>query len=145
MKISFITLGCPKWDLDTICQKGREYGFDGVDFRGYRDELDITKLALFTTQGAETKRRLDDAGLAVSGISSSIKVCEPERKTENIEEAKRTIELAKKLGCEHVRRCAGFWWREVGRIEPRRTGENRPRMCTSASRFGRGERPPLAV
>jgi len=103
MKISFMTLGCPNWNLDMICQKGREYGFDGVDFRGYLGELDITKLALFTTQGAETKQRLTDAGLAVSGISSSIKVCEPERRMENIEEAKRTIELAKRLDSQNVR------------------------------------------
>lgn len=103
MKIAFTTLGCPNWDLDTICQKGREYGFDGVDFRGYLDEIDITKLPLFTTRGAETKQRLTDAGLAVSGISSSITVCDPERKVENIEEAKRTIELAKKLDFDNVR------------------------------------------
>jgi len=103
MKISFTTLGCPNWDLETICQKGRAYGYDGVDFRGYQDEIDITKLALFTTQGAETKQRLSDAGLAISGVSSSITVCEPERNPENIEEAKRTIELANKLGFENVR------------------------------------------
>ncbi len=103
MKTSFTTLGCPNWDLDTICKKGREYGFDGVDFRGYMNELDITKLALFTTQGSETKQRLTDAELEVSGISSSLKVCEAERKSENIEEAKRTIELAKTLGCANVR------------------------------------------
>jgi sugar phosphate isomerase/epimerase len=103
MKISFITLGCPNWDLDTICQKGREYGFDGVDFRGYLDEIDITRLPLFTTHIAETRQRLADAGLEVSGISSSLKVCEAERKMENIEEAKRTIELANKLGFENVR------------------------------------------
>ena len=103
MKISFTTLGCPNWDLDMICQKGYEYGFDGVDFRGYLNEIDITKVPLFTTQGSETKQRLTDAGLAVSGISSSLKVCEAERKMENIEEAKRTIELANTLGCENVR------------------------------------------
>ena len=103
MKISFTTLGCPNWDLDTICQKGREYGFDGVDFRGYLDSLDITKLPLFTSQAGEVKQRLVDAGLSVSGISSSITVCEPERQRENIDEAKRTIDLANKLGAEHVR------------------------------------------
>src|SRR4051812_41290132 len=100
MKIAFTTLGCPNWDLDTICQKGHAYGFDGVDFRGYLDEIDITKLALFTTQGAETKQRLADAGLTVSGVSSGIKVCEAELKKANIEEAKRTIELASKLEFE---------------------------------------------
>ena len=99
MKIAFTTLGCPNWDLDTICKKGREYGFDGVDFRGYLNEIDITQLALFTTQSAETKRRLADAGLTVSGISSSLKVCEAERKMENIEEAKdHLIDLIDEIG-----------------------------------------------
>ena len=59
MKISFMTLGCPNWDLDTICRRGREYGFDGVDFRGYLDEIDITKLPLFTTQAAETRKTVE--------------------------------------------------------------------------------------
>lgn len=103
MRTSFTTLGCPNWDLDTICQKGSEYGFDGVDFRGYLNELDITKLALFTRHGAETRRQLDDAGLAVSGVSSSITVCDAARKAEDIEEAKRTIALAHILGFQNVR------------------------------------------
>ena len=49
MKLSFLTLGCPTWDLVTICTRGHEYGFDGVDFRGYLDSLDITTLPLLTT------------------------------------------------------------------------------------------------
>ena len=76
MKISFMTLGCPEWDLETICQKGREYGFDGVDFRGLLAEIDVTQLPAFTTGVDETKRKLADAGLEVSGISSSIRVCD---------------------------------------------------------------------
>ena len=53
MKINFMTLGCPSWDLDTICTYGQEYGSDGVDFRSYLDELDITTLPEFTTKPAE--------------------------------------------------------------------------------------------
>ncbi len=75
MKISFMTLGCPNWDLNTICARGKEYGFHGVDFRGYLDALDITLLPEFTTQAASTLRRLNEAGLEVSAISSSIQVC----------------------------------------------------------------------
>ncbi len=103
MKIAFTTLGCPNWNLDTICQRGREYGFDGVDFRGYLDEIDITKLPLFTTQSAETRKRLNDAGLEVSAISSSIKLCHAENRGANLDEARRTIEVAQALGCENVR------------------------------------------
>ena len=62
MKISFMTLGCPTWDLETICRNGQAYGFDGVDFRGYLDNIDITTLPMFTSGAAETKRKLADAG-----------------------------------------------------------------------------------
>ena len=97
MKIAFMTLGCPNWDLDTICKRGREYGFDGVDFRGYLDTLDITLRPEFTTGVTATRRMLDEAGLQVSAISSSINVCVPEKMDANLEEARRTIAVAHAL------------------------------------------------
>jgi hypothetical protein len=36
MKLSFTTLGCPSWDLDTLCDRGSAFGYDGVDFRDWR-------------------------------------------------------------------------------------------------------------
>ncbi len=103
MKLSFMTLGCPAWDLDTICARGREYGFDGVDLRGYLDTLDITTLPMFTTQAAATRRQFNDAGLEVSAISSSINVCALEKRQAGLDEAKRTIEAAGGLGASIVR------------------------------------------
>jgi sugar phosphate isomerase/epimerase len=103
MKIAFMTLGCPRWDLDTICRNGREYGFDGVDFRGYLDSIDITTLPLFTSGAAETRRKLNSAGLEVSAVSSSITVCNADLRARNIEEARRTIPVAKALGAGRVR------------------------------------------
>ena len=106
-KISFMTLGCPTWDLATICDRGQAYGFNGVDFRGYLDEIDITVLPEFTTRSAETSRRLQDAGLAVSGISSSIWVCVPEKLEKNLEEARRTIAVAKAFEAVNIRLFGG--------------------------------------
>jgi len=103
MKLSFMTLGCPAWDLDTICARGREYGFDGVDFRGYLDTVDVTTLPMFSTHAAQTRRQLNDAGLEVSCISSSIRVCAPDAHQENLDEAKRTIVTAHGLGAGIVR------------------------------------------
>lgn len=102
-KISFMTLGCPHWDMDTICMRGQEYGFDGVDFRWYRDQIDITLLPEFTVRSAETYRKLQDAGLAVSGISSSIQVCVPEDLEKNLEEARRTIVVERAFETVHIR------------------------------------------
>lgn len=103
MKISFMTLGCPAWDLDTICARGQEYGFEGVDFRGYLDEIDITRLPEFTTQVGHTHRKLADAGLAVSGISTSLRMCVPEELQRNLEGARRTIEVARALEATNIR------------------------------------------
>ena len=103
MKIAFMTLGCPNWNLDTICARGREYGFDGVDFRGYLDEIDITKLSMFNTGAVETLKRLNDAGLEVSAISSSIQLCQADKREANLDEARRTIAVANRFGCQNVR------------------------------------------
>jgi sugar phosphate isomerase/epimerase len=103
MKIAFTTLGCPTWDLDTICRKAREYGFDGVDFRGLQGQIDVTLSPEFTRDLALTKRKLADARIVVSGISSSIKLCEASRLRENIEEARRTIPMARELGVAAIR------------------------------------------
>ena len=103
MKISFTTLGCPDWDLDTICRRGREYGYEGVDFRGLQETMDITQLPAFTSGVAQTRRQLADAGMEVSGISSSIRVCVPEKLEENVEEARRSIPVANALGCGAIR------------------------------------------
>jgi sugar phosphate isomerase/epimerase len=103
MKISFMTLGCPDWDIDTICARGQEYGYDGVDLRGYLDQIDITLLPEFTTQAPETRRKLEDAGLVVSAISTSIRVCDRENLERNLEEARRTIRVAKTFSTTNVR------------------------------------------
>jgi sugar phosphate isomerase/epimerase len=115
MKISFTTLGCPDWDLDTIISKASEYGFDGVDLRGIQETLDVTLLPAFASGAADARRRFSDAGLEVSGIASSIRICAPEMFAKNVEEARRTIAVAQALGCENVRIFGGGNPQEIGR------------------------------
>ena len=103
MKPSFTTLGSPGWSLDEVCQNGSAAGFEGVDFRGLQDNIDITTIPEFTAQLGETKRKLGDAGLAVCGISTSIGVCEPDNLETHLEEAKRTIPVARELNVPCLR------------------------------------------
>lgn len=103
MKLAFTTLGCPQWDIDTICANGPKFGYDGVDFRGLQDEIDITVTPEFTTRLSETKSKLQDAGLEVPNISTSISVCVPEKTDQFLEEAKRTIPIANALGTKSLR------------------------------------------
>jgi sugar phosphate isomerase/epimerase len=115
MKLSFMTLGCPTWTLDDICRKGKAMGFEGVDFRGLGDTLDVTTLPAFTSGVAATKRTLSDAGLVTSALSSSINVCDAEKRKANVEEAKRTIPVCRGLGCHNVRIFGGGKVDEIGR------------------------------
>ena len=103
MKLCLTTLGCPGWDLDTICKRGPEYGYEGVDFRGLQDALDVTVIPEFTSDLATTKRKLADAGLTVTCISSSLRVCDETKMEANLEEARRTIPIAAELGVPHIR------------------------------------------
>lgn len=107
MKLSVMTLGCPTWDLDTILANAGKYGYDGIDFRGLQSEIDITKLPAFTTGIAGTKRKIADAGLEVSGISSSLNVCDPAKRQANLDEAHRTIPVAMALGAKNIRLFGG--------------------------------------
>ena len=103
MKLSFMTLGCPNWTLEQVIAKAVEYGFDAVDFRGLGDTIDVTTLPAFTTGVAATRKQFNDAGIAVSGISSSISLCDPSKRQTNLDEAKRTIDVAQALSAPNVR------------------------------------------
>jgi sugar phosphate isomerase/epimerase len=122
MKISFMTLGCPDWDIDTICARGQEYGYDGVDLRGYLDQIDITRLPEFTTQASLTRRKLEDAGLQVSGISTSIRICDPGEFERNLEEARRTIPVSRAFGTMCLRVFGGGNLSEYPRQELAKLG-----------------------
>jgi sugar phosphate isomerase/epimerase len=115
MQIGFSTLGCPDWTLDEIICRAVDYGYDGVDFRGLLDTLDVTRLPEFTSGIAQTARMFSDAGLVVSGISSSIGLCDAEKRQENIDEATRTIGVARRLGCRNIRVFGRGRPREIGR------------------------------
>jgi hypothetical protein len=69
----------------------------------YRDALDVTRHPSFTDRAGETRDALKDAGLAVSGISSSISVCEPDLLDDHVAEARRTIAVADVFDAEYVR------------------------------------------
>ena len=77
MKFSFTTLGCPDWDLDTIISRACELKYNGIDFRGYKDENDIWKHPEFSCDAEDTYARISGKGLEVPCLSSSIRLLCP--------------------------------------------------------------------
>ena len=104
MKLAFTTLGCPDWDLEQIISRSREYGFDGIDFRGYLAALDVTGTPEFSSRAAETARRIADAGLEVPCFSTSISVNGDEQKRrDNLTEIQRYAKLCPVFGTPFLR------------------------------------------
>lgn len=104
MKLSFTTLGCPDWDLNTILTRAVEYGYDAVDFRGIQGELNIYTLPEFSAQAPRTAKRFADVGLAVSCFSSSARLVATGAQQEaHIEEVKQYADLCAVFGTNYIR------------------------------------------
>ncbi|GGE49290.1 hypothetical protein GCM10011391_30140 [Pullulanibacillus camelliae] len=105
MKFAFTTLGCPTWDMDMIINKAVEYGYQGVDFRGYLETLDIYKTEAFTTHLEQTKKHFAEAGLEIPCFSSSIRLfsTSKEEREDFAEELEQYGQLCQHFNTPYVR------------------------------------------
>ncbi len=112
MKLAFSTLGCPKWTFDRILSAAVTHGYDGIEFRGLLDKVDLPETPEFSPAGvAETRRRLDDAGVGPACLSSSVSIvqamgAEVDRKAA-IAHTERYLDLAKEVGAPCIRLFCG--------------------------------------
>ena len=107
MKLSFSTLGCHEYTLDQIIDCGKKYGFNGVELRHVEKNVNLWELPDFSSGAslAASKRKLDDAGLAVCvvGASGSFAKAGLEHRREQTDLFKRWAEVAQGLGCPYIR------------------------------------------
>lgn len=112
MKLAFSTLSCPEWSFAQILDAAKQYGYEGIEFRGIMDEVDLVNVPEFSpARIAETRQRLADAGVRAACMSSSVSVvamtaAEVDRHTA-VTHARRYIELAKAVGAPLVRLFCG--------------------------------------
>lgn len=105
--LSFSTLGCPEWPFDQILKFAVDNNYDGLELRGILKELDLNKCPEFST--AEnikiTRSKIEEKKLKISDLGSSCALHFPEGadRQKNLDEGKRFIDLAQRLGCPNVR------------------------------------------
>jgi sugar phosphate isomerase/epimerase len=106
-KLSFSTLGCPNWSLDTILKTAVSSGYQGVEFRGLMEQLDLTKCPEFSTsaRASEVRKRFADQGIQIVNLGASTQLhhADPVKRTQHLDEARRFIDLAQQLNCPFVR------------------------------------------
>lgn len=106
LPIGFSTLGCPKWDWLEILDFASGHGYAAVELRGLQDTMDLPQRAEFSlAQLATTKAQLAQHELVISCLGSSANMHEMEatKRTVQLDEARRFIDLAQTLGAPYVR------------------------------------------
>ena len=101
MRLSFSTLGCPSWSLARVLDVAGREGYDGVELRFLEGDDALWARPELSGGGlAETRRRLRDAGLAVSCVDtrSFFHDPDPSARAQARDEARRSLELAAQLG-----------------------------------------------
>src|SRR5687768_3832094 len=104
MRFAFSTVSCPKWDFDTIVARAKEYGYDGVEVRGFLNESILTASNPFLTDAGKLRRTFADAGIEIACLASSIAMTHKKREDARLADALRTyIDTAQQLGCPLVK------------------------------------------
>lgn len=106
LPLAVSTLGCPKWDWNTIVRNTSSWGFAALELRGIQDQMDLTKCAEFTgTRIKTTLQDLSAAGLTISDLGASAQMHEPDpaKRARHMDEARRFIDLAHLMNVPYVR------------------------------------------
>lgn len=106
-KLSFSTLGCPDWNFDDIINFAAGNKYNGIEFRGIKRELDLTKCEVFNSDAniKASLQKLEDKNLKVVDLGSSAEMHHKDagERQKNLNNAKQFIDLAQKLNCPNVR------------------------------------------
>lgn len=104
--ISFSTLGCPAWTWTQILDQADRLGYAAIELRGIGSEMDLTKLAEFSSSRiAHSRKDLTALGLVISDLGASANMHEKEgpARQKNLDEGRRYVDLAKALDVKYVR------------------------------------------
>ena len=101
--VTFSTLACPNWTVQTVITQASEFGYDGIEWRGgLQGHIQPSASA---EQKANLRKMSADAGLmtlAVTAYTSFVSDNSDERQS-NVDEVRRYADLAAELEARYVR------------------------------------------
>jgi sugar phosphate isomerase/epimerase len=105
--VTFSTLACPSWTIQTVIANASAFGYDGIEWRG-GPQGHIQPTAP-PEQKTSVRQMCSDAGLmvlAVTAYTSFVSRSAEERQA-NVDELRRYADLAAELGANYVRTFLG--------------------------------------
>jgi sugar phosphate isomerase/epimerase len=104
MKFAFSTVSCPTWDFETIIARAKEYGYDGVEIRGFLNESILTAANVFLSDPGKMRKQFADAGLEIACLASSISFTQNRKRDAKLaNDLRMYIDTAEQLGCSTVK------------------------------------------
>jgi sugar phosphate isomerase/epimerase len=106
LMVGFSTLGCPAWDWTKILEFARAHDFDAIELRGLQGNMDLPARPEFQADRiAQSRRDIAAENLKIACVSSSAELhdSDPNKRNQQIADAKRFIDLAAALGAPNVR------------------------------------------
>ena len=104
--VGFSTLGCPSWEWAKILEFARAHEFAAVELRGLQGTMDLPARPEFQPDRiAQSKREVAAKNLKIACVSSSAHLhdADPEKRKQQITDAKKFVDLAASLGAPFVR------------------------------------------
>lgn len=105
MKLAFSSVACPDWDLATMVEKAKEYGYDGIELRGLQGRMHLPVVPEIASNPGEIARLVRAAGVEIVCLATSaaFHMADPKAVAENQASVRETVELAAQLECPFVR------------------------------------------
>lgn len=106
ISLGFSTIGCPDYDIDQVIDMARENGYSGVEIRFLRGTTDLASLEEFKPgRIGETRRRFEDAGIAIVGINTGVRMASLDEAVRDQQRAsaKVNLDIAEALGAPYLR------------------------------------------
>jgi sugar phosphate isomerase/epimerase len=104
MKFAFSTIACPTWDFETVAARAKEYGYDGVEIRGFLNETILTAANVFLSDPLKVKRTFQNAGVELACLASSISMKGNRRADKQAaEDLQKYVDAAQSIGCPLVK------------------------------------------
>lgn len=105
MKLAFSSIGCPAWDLATMVEKAKEYGYQGIELRGLEGQMHLPLAPQIASNPAKIAKLMRETNVEIVCLSTSaaFHMRDPKEVAKNQAEVREYIELAGKLECPYVR------------------------------------------
>lgn len=104
MKLSFSTLGCPRWTFAEMLAIAKDLHIDGIELRGLGDTIYAPDMPIFSPENLEsTMEKLSALSLSIPILTSGAYFADAATARNSYGEACAYIDLAEKLKVPYIR------------------------------------------